>query len=185
IMVARTLAEVRPTLQAAEQAARDGAWVAGFIAYEAAPAFDRAFRTRPHTGPTPLLWFAVFNEPLTMLRPVVALHSRSVQDVVPAAWMPDTSRADYDRAIHRIRHAIAAGDVYQVNHTLRFEATADVDPAFLYDHLVAARHGVYHALIETPDWAVVSASPELFFDLHDRSITTRPMKGTMQRGRWL
>jgi para-aminobenzoate synthetase / 4-amino-4-deoxychorismate lyase len=75
--------------------------------------------------------------------------------------------------------------VYQVNHTLRFRAACDVDPAALYDSLVAARHGLYHAFIETADWAVVSASPELFLDIRGDVVTTRPMKGTMRRGRWL
>jgi para-aminobenzoate synthetase/4-amino-4-deoxychorismate lyase len=98
--------------------------------------------------------------------------------------MVDASRAEYDNAIRHIHNAIAAGAVYQVNHTLRLRAPCTIDPATLHDALVAARHGRYHALIDTPDWALVSASPELFFDVHDGIITTRPMKGTARRGRW-
>src|SRR5690606_13298795 len=97
---------------------------------------------------------------------------------------PDTSRPQYDDAIRQIRAAIAAGDVYQVNHTLRFRTHCAMDPASIYDALVAAEHGRYHALIETPDWAVISASPELFIDVRNRVIVTRPMKGTARRGRW-
>jgi len=178
ILATDRLAEVRPLLREAERAARNDAWVAGFIAYEAAPAFDPALVTRPHSGSLPLLWFGVFDPPATMESPTRA------PSPAPLDWMVDASRAEYDDAIRRIHDAIAAGAVYQVNHTLRLRAPCTIDPAALHDALVAARHGRYHALIDTPDWALVSASPELFFDVHDGIITTRPMKGTARRGRW-
>jgi para-aminobenzoate synthetase/4-amino-4-deoxychorismate lyase len=172
------LAGVRPVLQEAERTARDGAWVAGFVGYEAAPAFDQALVTRPHSGPLPRLWFGVFDPPSTMAPPT------RTSPTAPLDWLVDASRTEYDDAIRHIRNAIAAGAVYQVNHTLRFRAPCTVDPAALHDALVGGRHGRYHALIDTPDWALVSASPELFFDVHDGIITTRPMKGTARRGRW-
>ncbi|HEX6135261.1 MAG TPA: aminodeoxychorismate synthase component I [Longimicrobiales bacterium] len=178
ILAATDAAHVRLRLRDAERAARAGAWVAGFIAYEAAPAFDAAFLTRPHSGPAPLAWFGVFDEPERVQSPAAAAAD------LPASWTPDVTRAEYDGAIRSIRDAIAAGAVYQVNHTLRFRAPCALDPAALYDALVAARHGVYHALIETPHWAIVSASPELFIDVRDGAVTTRPMKGTVRRGRW-
>ncbi len=59
--------EVAAALAAAEAAAAGGSWVAGFVAYEAAPAFDRAFRVtaRPDGDVhrwLPLVWFGVFTE---------------------------------------------------------------------------------------------------------------------------
>jgi para-aminobenzoate synthetase/4-amino-4-deoxychorismate lyase len=170
--------QVRPALREAERAARDGAWVAGFVAYEAAPAFDSALVTLPHAGPVPLLWFGVFDAPAIVEPPA------RVTSLPALGWVVDASRAQYDDAIRDIRSAIADGAIYQVNHTLRFRAPCTIDPATLYDALAGARHGRYHALIDTPGWSVVSASPELFFDVRDRTITTRPMKGTARRGRW-
>ena len=40
----------------------------------------------------------------------------------------------------------------------------------------------YGALIETPEFSILSVSPELFISQSGRSITTRPMKGTAARG---
>lgn len=177
IISATTLDEVRPALREAASAAV-GTWAAGFIAYEAAPAFDPALVTRPHADTVPLVWFGVFAPPAAASPPAPAAAP-------PLDWRTTTPRAAYDDAIATIREAIAAGDVYQVNHTLRFSAAYSHDPGMLYDRLVAMRHGLYHALIETDDWAVVSASPELFLDIAGRTITTRPMKGTVRRGRWL
>jgi para-aminobenzoate synthetase / 4-amino-4-deoxychorismate lyase len=172
--------QVAGVIRAAEAAAAHGHWVVGFVAYEAAVAFDRALVTRPHQGPAPLVWFAVFDPPVDSDPPGPA----DVQPVPPLHWQTGTQRKAYDSAIREIRHRIAAGDVYQVNHTLRFRAGCTVPPRALYDALVAGRHGRYHALIETPGWAVVSASPELFFDLAaDGTIVARPMKGTARRGR--
>jgi para-aminobenzoate synthetase / 4-amino-4-deoxychorismate lyase len=178
VIRADSTAEVTAALQAVADAAAAGAWAVGFVGYEAAPAFDAALVTRPPAGPAPLLWFGVFDAPATAPPPAPA-------PAAPLHWHTATPRHGYDAAIREIRERIAAGDVYQVNHTLRFTAACDVDPLPLYNALVAARHGLYHAYIETDEWALVSASPELFFDLAGRSITTRPMKGTVRRGRWL
>jgi para-aminobenzoate synthetase / 4-amino-4-deoxychorismate lyase len=169
---------VMAALETAEEAARSGCWVAGFVAYEAAPAFDTALVTHPPSGTMPLLWFGVFDGP-SGIPPTVT------RSAAPLDWRTDTTRAAYDAAIHEIRQRIAAGEVYQVNHTTRFDARCDVPPSVLYDVLVHGGHGGYSALVESDEWAIVSASPELFFDLRDRLITTRPMKGTLRRGRWL
>ncbi|MBR9989618.1 MAG: aminodeoxychorismate synthase component I [Gemmatimonadetes bacterium] len=185
IIEAHRLADVLPALQEAERAAAAGAWVAGFVAYEAAPAFDAALCTRPHEGPLPLLWFAVFDSTADGRAADRTTHLRNAAPSLPQLrWTPDVSRAEYDGALRSIREAIAAGDVYQVNHTLRFRAACDVAPINIYNALSAARHGRYHALIETPGWAIVSASPELFVDVRDGIVTTRPMKGTARRGLW-
>ena len=184
ILAAERLDEVRDTIREAEAAARAGAWVVGFVAYEAAPAFDPALVTHPHRGPAPLAWFAVFDGPGAPPALASAADARATQPTPPQSWSIDATRADYDTAIATIRNAIAAGDVYQVNHTIRFTAPFNGDPRAIHDALVAARHGRYHALIETADWAVISASPELFIDIRDGRITTRPMKGTARRGRW-
>ncbi|HSJ33361.1 MAG TPA: aminodeoxychorismate synthase component I [Longimicrobiales bacterium] len=182
IIAAHRLEDVRPALREAERAAAGGAWVAGFVAYEAAPAFDPALVTRAHAGPVPLVWFGAFDPPV----PVAAGNIReSAEPSLPQlSWSADVPRADYDDAIRVIREAIADGSVYQVNHTIRFRAQCSIEPRDLYDALVAAGHGRYCALIETPDWAVISASPELFIDVRAGIVTTRPMKGTARRGRW-
>jgi branched-subunit amino acid aminotransferase/4-amino-4-deoxychorismate lyase len=155
-------AGVRPALQEAVRAAGAGAIVVGFVAYEAAPAFDPALQVVRPSGPAPLAWFGVFDPGGTGAAP-----APGYAPLPGTQWTPDSTRAEYDTAIDTIRAAIAAGDVYQVNHTLRFAARPDTTP----------RHGRYHALIETPAWAIVSASPELFLDLRRRRCHDAPHEG--------
>ena len=63
IVQAHSLAEVLPALREIDQAVQDGLWAAGFVAYEAAPAFDRAMETHPPTEGLPLLWFGLYAGP--------------------------------------------------------------------------------------------------------------------------
>ena len=60
-----------------------------------------------------------------------------------------------------------------------------VDVAALYHRLLIAQQPAYGALLELEDVAVVSASPELFFEWDGASLVSRPMKGTVKRGRTL
>jgi para-aminobenzoate synthetase / 4-amino-4-deoxychorismate lyase len=183
IIEAHTLAEVLPAIRAVEAETAAGAWAAGLIAYEAAPAFDRALTTRPPQPPLPLAWFAIFDTPPQ----APPLPPPAAPATPTALWQPSTERGSYDQAIQSIRNRIAAGAVYQVNHTLRLTASYTGDARVLYDALVHARHGLYHAFMETAEWAVVSASPELFLEVGAgmKEVATRPMKGTVRRGRWL
>ena len=175
ILAARTTAEVEPCLQRAEAAAAEGLWVAGFVTYEAAPAFDAALTVRPDaTGP--LLWMASFERVTT----------RVGQPSPPAspqtAWQPAVDRIAHGQSIGRIKDAIARGETYQVNLTFPCR-TAEPPPADdLFARLVLAQRGAYSAFIETSDFAVCSASPELFFTLDGDRIACRPMKGTSPRG---
>ena len=62
VHLARTLDDVLPLLQEADQAARNGLWAALMLSYEAAPAFDSAMEVHSSDG-FPLGWLAVFREP--------------------------------------------------------------------------------------------------------------------------
>jgi para-aminobenzoate synthetase/4-amino-4-deoxychorismate lyase len=174
------LDDVRSALRETDSAARAGLAAIGFVAYEAATAFDAALVTAPPDPGLPLLWFALFD-----LSPLAAETPSRTGPVQSLEWQADTSPAQFDAAIRMIREGIAAGDFYQVNYALRLHARCGHDPGELYDALVAGRHGLYHMLIETPEWVILSASPELFIDIRGGIVTARPMKGTMRRGRWL
>jgi para-aminobenzoate synthetase/4-amino-4-deoxychorismate lyase len=177
--------DVAPTLAAAEGAAARGLWVAGFVTYEAAAGLDPtlAVRARAPDDPfarLPLAWFAMFQQ-----RQETVLPSPRDAAAPPSdAWAPSVDRARYDRAIARIREHIAAGDTYQVNHTLRLRSTVQGDERGLYRDLCYAQRGAHSAYLNAGRYRVLSASPELFFRLDGDRLVTRPMKGTAPRGRW-
>jgi para-aminobenzoate synthetase/4-amino-4-deoxychorismate lyase len=178
--------DVVSTLAAAEGAAARGLWVAGFVAYEAAPGLDPSLvvRTRAPDDPfarLPLAWFAMFQQ-----RQETVLPSPHDDSAPPSdAWVPSIDRDRYDGAIARIREHIAAGDTYQVNHTLRLRSTVQGDERGLYRDLCYAQRGAHSAYLNAGRYRILSASPELFFRLNGEHLTTRPMKGTAPRGRWL
>jgi para-aminobenzoate synthetase/4-amino-4-deoxychorismate lyase len=186
VVEATRIDEVAPAIQAAEAAAARGLWVAGFVAYEAAPGLDPSLkvRQRPAGDPferLPLAWFAMFERREESVLP------RPRDDTSPppgAAWVPSIDRARYDEAIARIRENIAAGETYQVNYTLRLRSTVEGDERGLYRDLYFAQRGAHSAYLNTGRYRVLSASPELFFRIEGVGLTTRPMKGTAPRGRW-
>ena len=177
VIVAERLEEVRPVLDAVERAAARGVHAVGFVAYEAAPAFDPTLVTCP-PGALPLAWFAVF-------RAAEPAHGAGGAPLTLPPWEPNISRQRYDAAIAAIREAIARGETYQVNHTLRLRATFEGDATSFYRRLRAAQGAGYGAYLDTGRHRIVSASPELFFSRRGTRVTTRPMKGTRPRGRWL
>ena len=96
-------------------------------------------------------------------------------------WKPSVTRGEYAEAIAAIKEHIAAGDTYQVNYTFRLNADFAGSPFGFFCDLAAAQQGRYAAFIETNEFAICSASPELFFELKDGVITSKPMKGTLPR----
>ena len=143
-------------------------------------------RQRPPDDPfaeLPLAWFALFErkEDLPPLEPGRLDPSGSAG----SPWRPSVDRATYDATVERIRELIAAGHTYQVNHTIRLRALIRGDERGLYRDLCLAQRGGYGAFLDLGRYRVLSASPELFFRVDGVRITTRPMKGTAPRGRWL
>ncbi len=177
IVAATTLDGVLPALAAVEKAVQAGAWAAGYVAYEAAPAFDAALTT-PSAGPLPLLWFGLYSEPQPFQL------GNAAKGATPGPWEPLVSEADYMRAIETIRAHLAAGDTYQVNYTFPMRAAFHGDPYPWFERLCAAQGRGYFGYLDTGRFKMLSASPELFYACAGGRLLTRPMKGTRPRGRF-
>jgi para-aminobenzoate synthetase / 4-amino-4-deoxychorismate lyase len=169
--------EVLPALQRIEQAVRNGLYAAGFVAYEAAPAFDSALRVNPR-GSLPLLWFGLFEQ---VQESAEDLHRVSPACALPT-WEPSVTLDEYRDAIARIKELIARGETYQVNYSLRLRSPFRDSAWKLFRQLYSAQNVPCAAFVDTGDHAICSASPELFFELDGERITCRPMKGTAPRG---
>ncbi len=172
--------EVGALLERVETWSRDGGWALGYVAYEAAAAFDAALRTRPAVDGLPLAMFALFTQASAAPRPR--------GQFLTGAWRDLTSRADADTAIARIRAGIADGDYYQVNYTTRLQATFAGDSLALFEALRAEQAQAWCAYLDLGRWQICSVSPELFFHWSSgadpgapRTLGCRPMKGTARR----
>lgn len=177
-------AEVLPALRRAEAARAKGAWIAGYVAYEAGYALEpKLARLMPRRRTGPLVLLGVFDAP----GPADAVLAQAGEEGL-ATWMtapePKVGRRAYGNAAEKVFDWIAAGDCYQVNLTFPMEARLlSGTPLGLYGafrRTGAVGHGAYVDLGVGP--VVVSRSPELFFRLeHGGRITARPMKGTAPR----
>lgn len=185
VLCAHRLDEVAAVVQAAEAAARRGAWVLGWLAYEAAPAFDASLPTQPPQGP--LAWFGVHAAPLPVEAGSRSLHEpthEAAPEPVRVDWDgAPARRAHFDAAVAELRRAIAAGEVYQVNHTGRWcGELREGSPLALFQRLHREQPAAYAAYLDCGAQQLLSLSPELFFDWDGEHILTRPMKGTAPRG---
>src|SRR4029077_13961127 len=91
-------------------------------------------------------------------------------------------RETYLATVRRVSEYIAAGDVFQVNLSQRFTAVGRIDPLELYLRLKQVSPAPFAAYLHWQDLAVVSASPESFFQTRGDTVVTRPIKGTRPRG---
>lgn len=95
---------------------------------------------------------------------------------------PMISRNDYLDSVARALDYIREGDVFQVNLSQRFLATGRIEPLDLFLKLRRASPAPFSALLAWDDLAIVSASPEWFYQTWGDRIVTRPIKGTRPRG---
>ncbi len=134
--------------------------------------------------PAPLLWFGLYEGVQELGLPVPA----RLGDTYDLDWQASVGHVEFRQAIARIKDLIRSGDTYQVNYTYRLKTqlTGDAaklasDPWSIFPRLVAAQEPPYGAFLDTGEWIVCSASPELFFRLEGQRIQCRPMKGTAAR----
>lgn len=156
------------------------------LAYEAASAFDPHLCARPAPA-QPLLWMAGF-QTLTPWDEAAwqAQWDAAAGDVLFGPWQPDMSPAAYARAFAAIKAHLSAGNAYQINLTQRYRAPLLEPPSAaglhrLFFQLVQQHGGPHAALVDTGTFALLSLSPETFFQRDQTQVRCRPMKGTAAR----
>ncbi|HEY3330664.1 MAG TPA: aminodeoxychorismate synthase component I [Capsulimonadaceae bacterium] len=170
------MTRVQETIRDASTATARGNWLAGFVSYDASRAFGAGLDAQV-AHDFPLVWFAEFAEP-------AAACSVNGSGAVspPMDWSAETDSAAYHAAIDDIQRRIASGETYQVNYSHRLRSRMDGDPARVYSHLRDVHPASYSAFIDTGRHALLSNSPELFFEKRGGLLTSKPMKGTTPRG---
>lgn len=93
---------------------------------------------------------------------------------------PETAYTD---AVKKIQDYIRAGDVFQVNLSLRQHRKLRSRPATIYEWLRIINPSPYMAFMQLPHLQIVSGSPELLVKLEQGQVSTRPIAGTRRRGR--
>ncbi len=173
-----------------EKRLAEGNYLAGWISYEFGYLLEQQLTgLLPLSSPdTPLVSFAVFPEAIIHDHGSGACafpqsSQESSSDFTVSNIRPSQDKSAYLKAVHRVKEYIAAGDTYQVNYTLKllFDFAGSVNS--FYAHLRANQSVSYGAMMRLGKEHILSLSPELFFRVDADTVTVRPMKGTMQRGR--
>jgi len=174
-IAASGISEVTHVLEFAEASARAGKYVMVMLSYEAAPAFDSALTVHQSNG-FPLAYAAVYSE---------RSHPLDIDSsLVSNPWLPVVTKHEYNESITRIKNLIAAGDTYQVNYSFPLTSVFEGDSYAWFRALCRAQRSArYSAYVDLGRYKVLSLSPELFFERRGDHVVTRPMKGTVQRGR--
>lgn len=105
------------------------------------------------------------------------------QQAAPATGVSKFPKADYLRAVDRIKEFILAGDVFQALLARRIEVKLDFDTTTLYRALRALNPSPYMYHLVLDGLELVGSSPELLVRVADKRVTVRPIAGTRPRGR--
>ena len=189
VVVARRVEDVLAALERIEALRRDGAQLAGYLAYEAGLALEprlAPLAAQRSGAAGPLVWFGAFESYRELARTEVPawLAEQSGPGAASVGPLdPQLSPGGYAKAFATLQGAIAAGDIYQANLTFRLAGSYRGDPLALYAAArPAAGAGYGGVLFDGTHW-LLSFSPELFFAEREGAALVKPMKGTRSRGR--
>ena len=189
-LVAHDPSQVPGLLDAAHALAQAGQWCVGWVAYEAAPGLNPHLPVKALPPGQPYAVWAVFDQAQAWDGQPVTDAARPNPSWQAGPWQADLDQSAIEQKVEQIRSLIQAGEVYQVNLTGQLHGPFEGEPAALWPWFMALRRSQpqgYALMLDARaacrvPGAVLSVSPELFFDWDGQHITTRPMKGTAPRG---
>jgi len=94
----------------------------------------------------------------------------------------NTSPAEFKRMVRRAKDYIAAGDIFQVVLSQRFEAPFRLPPFALYRALRRINPSPYLFFLDYGAFAIAGSSPEILVKAEKGVVTIRPIAGTRRRG---
>jgi len=95
----------------------------------------------------------------------------------------NVSRAEFEQMVRTAKEYIAAGDIYQVVLSQRFEAPLAADPFTVYRALRHVNPSPYMYFLRVGGRSIVGSSPEMLVRVEGRRVETHPIAGTRPRGR--
>lgn len=162
-----------------ERATGEGKWVVGYFGYECFKYFlGFSPRRRSEVELCPPAAFMFFGSDPRPYRTPPNPHPHP-PSTGPA---PNMSRARFLSMVEEIKRHIAAGDVYQVNISQRFDVQTGADADQIFHRLCSVQPAPFACMLDFGDFQIVSGSMELFLRKRGRSLVSRPIKGTRPRG---
>jgi para-aminobenzoate synthetase component I len=102
----------------------------------------------------------------------------------PVLMKCDTPKEDYIRKVEKLKANIQRGDIYEINYCIEFYAeNVSIEPFNIFIKLHDVSKAPYSYLLKLGEDYVICCSPELFLERKGDSVITKPVKGTIRRGR--
>lgn len=129
-------------------------------------------------------WFEIGNLSNELAQCSQPLGADNALEGVRFDYTDSTNREAFIASVERAQEYIAAGDIYQVNLTHQLASRVCLSEAELFAIYRQLRHvspAPFSAMLNLGNRQVLSTSPEQFLRISDRTIETRPIKGTRPR----
>jgi anthranilate synthase component 1 len=114
--------------------------------------------------------------------PLAHTSSRMKRGPITVWPSSNTPAAEYERMVGVAKEYIAAGDVFQVVLSQRFQAPFELPPFALYRALRRINPAPFLYFLDFGSFAIVGSSPEILVRVRDATVTIRPLAGTRPRG---
>ena len=115
-------------------------------------------------------------------RPLDKSLSEPAAGALDVASTSNTGSDEYRAMVLKAKNYIAAGDIFQVVLSQRFEAPFTLSPFALYRALRRTNPSPYLYFLNLEGFAVAGSSPEILVKVKGRTVTIRPIAGTRPRG---
>ncbi|MBS4197475.1 anthranilate synthase component I family protein [Lederbergia citri] len=92
------------------------------------------------------------------------------------------SEEEFVCAVEKIQQYISEGDIFQANLTVRQSKELNIAPIEVYKELRILNPSPYMGYLHTPEFQIISGSPELLIKKEGDVVSTRPIAGTRPRG---
>jgi anthranilate synthase component 1 len=104
-------------------------------------------------------------------------------DAPPLTFTSNLTQERFEAMVRTAKEHIAAGDIYQVVLSQRFEAEVAAEAFTVYRALRHVNPSPYMFFIRMGDRSIVGSSPEMLVRVEGRHAVTHPIAGTRPRGR--
>lgn len=100
----------------------------------------------------------------------------------PSQVSSNISKEEYLAKVQKAQEYIQRGDIFQVVLSRRLEVENPPEPFDVYRCLRAANPSPYLYFLQTKDYQIAGASPEMLVNVTKDIVSTKPIAGTSRRG---
>lgn len=167
-------------------------YLAGYFSYELGYYFEQPFFKPKVSFLYPLIHLCVFDKVLFFNHKTGKTNINISGFFAPSEKNEDFRiknlefsfiKPQYIKKIARIKEYIRSGQTYQVNFTGKYHFDFSGSPFSFYRDLRNRQNVSYGAFCKFKDEYIISLSPELYFKRVGLEIYSKPMKGTIERGK--